>query len=287
MPEMIHDLPFHSYLNDPGFGSSDLHMMRAGVPAVVKWRRENRNHNTRFTGIGKAAHCRVLTPELFAKDFYVRAEGEEFRSKEARAARDAMLDMGKTILSYDDGEIVREVHAAICSNQAAAESLQNSVGREVSCFWECEHSGLPSKCRPDSWTRLNGELMVVDIKVTVEATKPLDRVLKAATWNGWINQLAHNRAGLRAVGQDVKRGGLLLVPNSAPFSERIRLLTWNSDALDEVEQMNVDTRRLIKACVDEDRWPTASASGWEEQQLPENFIWTELSDEQLDGAEVM
>lgn len=284
---MSRGMSFADYLANEGFGSSDLHTMRAGVPAVVRHRRENRTSGSRFAGIGKAVHCRILTPDLFAQDFYCKGRHEEFRTKDARAARDALLDAGKTILSYEDAEITRAAEAAVLTNPDAATALKAACGREVSVFWECERSGLRRKCRPDFWFPFRDAKMVVDIKVTVEATKPLDRILRAAAWNGWIHQLAGNRDGLLACGEDVQYGGLLIVPNSPPFAERVRLLVWGPGDLEIVESDNRATCTAIKQCVDSGVWPNASEGGWQLHELPPNMFQDTMAVEQLEGAEVV
>jgi hypothetical protein len=279
------DMPFARYLNEAGYGSSDHRTIREQPPAVLDWKRKNRDAGSRFAGIGKATHCRILTPDLFAKEFYCKKPGEEFRTKEAKLKRDGLLEQGVTILSQDDAAITQQAVDAVKALPAAQNSIDKAIGKEISCFWRCPVTGIPLKCRPDFWFE-HGSFgkMVVDIKVTIEATKPIDRILLACNWNGWINQLAHNRGGLRACGQDVRRGGLLLVPNSAPYRERVRLLTWSSDALDEVESMNIDSRKKIAACHDTGKWPIANVQ-WEEQELPRNFIWEENDEAQLEGAE--
>lgn len=296
---LIPDYPFADYLNAEGYGSTDHRTIREQPPSVLKWKRksENRHLSSRYVGIGKATHCRILTPELFAKDFYCKKPGytdpgtgtvvapEAFRTNEAKAKRDQMLARGITILSAEDAAITQQAVDAVRAIPAAANALDNAIGKEASCFWRCPETNLPLKCRPDFWFE-HGSLggMVVDIKHTIEATKPLDRIMMAVVWNGWINQLAHTRSGLRACGENVQRGGLLLVPNSSPYRERVRLLTWSSDVLDEVESMNVDSRRKIAACHDTGNWPHG-ADQWEEMELPRNFIWEENDDKQLEGVE--
>lgn len=275
--EMIDDLPFASYLAAEGFGSGDIRMFRESSPATVRWCRENRDAQgeTQATAIGKAVHCRILTPDLFSQDFHCKGVNDAFRSKKDKAARDALLAAGKTILPFEDAETTRLAADGVLEVPEAKRALDNSIGREVSIFWTDKESGLLCKCRPDFWWAPDAEADVVDIKVTVDCGKPLDVILRNCFWNGWLNQLAHNREGLRAAGQPVQRGGLLLVPSSAPYASRVRLLRWSEESLDELEEMNRHTRKEIAACVEKGEWPVAAAAGWELQELPPNFNWQE------------
>lgn len=273
------DIPFSDYLNHPGFGSSDLKAFRSGPPAIVKWQRENRGSDTDATRIGRAAHCSIITPDLFASEFVVKPEGMEFRSKENKALRDAWIAEGKTILAQEQWQQIQSIHSAFYSKPAAADSLDQSMGREASVFWTCPESGLQCKGRPDWFSPTR----VFDLKVSIAATKPEHSMAWHVHSMGWLNQLAHNRAGLRANGVEVKDGALVVIAPSPPQSARVWLLELSEADCDFLELENENTRKGMAACVRNNHWP-GTPDDWQRIELPSSATWTELDIEDIEEA---
>lgn len=275
----IHDMPFADYLAHPGFGSSDLKAFRAGPPAVVKWKRENRGDDTTATIIGRAAHCAIITPDLFEDEFAVKPEGMEFRSKEDKAIRDKWLADGKTILSHEQWLQVLEVQKAFHSKALASGSLEHSIGREASMFWTCPESGLQCKGRPDWY----GSTRVFDLKVSIAATKSVEGLTWQCHNMGWLNQLPHNRAGLRANGVNVKDGALVVIAPNPPQAAQAWLLKLTEDDCDFLELENENTRKGLAECVRKDHWP-GTPDDWQRIELPSSATWTELDLEDTEEA---
>ena len=212
-PRIDRGMSFDDYLRDQSYGSSDLRAFRVGPPAMVPWRRANREADTPSTRVGSAAHCRILTPELFGQVYAIKPAGMSFASREGKAWRDEQE--GREILTWDEAEQVRGVHAAFTEKLAAFDSLHGALAREASVFWTCDRTGLPCKGRPD-WFDAT---IVYDLKVSIAAEKDADYMSFAAHRSGWMHQLAHNRAGLRANGVNtITRGRIVLVSPNPPHS---------------------------------------------------------------------
>lgn len=265
----IIDLPFADYLNSPAFGSSDLRAFRIGPPAMVQWKRANRHDDTASTVLGRAAHCAVLTPALFASEFVFRpTDGRgDFRTKEGKAWRD---EQTATILTEEDRQTIAGVVQAIRGKRIEVARAEQSV------FWTCEDTGLACKGRPD-WFDTEA---VYDLKVSVAADKPFRSLMFHAYNAGWTHQLAHNRAGLHAAGvRTVKVGRLVVVSPTAPHFAH--LLEVSENDLDFLELDNLNTRKGMAACVRANHWP-GTPDKWQPIELPASAAFTESD---LEGAE--
>jgi len=271
---IFHNLSFDEYLAHDAFGSSDLRSFKQGPPAMVPWRRANREDDTPSTRIGHAAHCRILTPELFDSVYVAKPEGMTFASKEGKAWRDE--NGSRIILTHDEATAVHQVHAAFAGKLAAFDSLHAAVAREASVFWECQHTGLPSKCRPDWFD----EHTVYDLKVSVDAEKSFDTLAFKVHANGWLNQLAHNRAGLNSTGCKIKTGRLVIIAPSPPQQFRVWLLEVREADLDFLEMDNENTRKGMAACLQAGHWP-GTPDSWQTIELPASAAFTETD---LEGA---
>lgn len=271
---------FADYLGADAYGASDIKAFKSGSPAVVKWRRENRDaeRDTDATIIGKAAHCRILTPDLFDASFVVKPEGMEFRSKEAKAQRDEWLASGKTILTADDYQQVEQIAAAFNEKPLARRSIAKASAIETSVYWTCAESGLPRKCRPDWW--VDGEA-TYDLKISVDAEKDLATLAYKAHVNGWANQAAGCKAGLEANGVNVKVGRIVVIAPRPPQRFRVWLLEIRENDMLFLEMDNANTCRQMAVCHRSGVWPS-TPDEWTTIELPASAAFTEAD---LEGAE--
>lgn len=271
---------FQEYLAADRYGSTDLKNMRSGLPALVRWKRANREESE-ATRVGTAAHCLILTPELFEDTYALKPEGMTFSSKEGKEWK--AHHEGYEILTYDETCKVREVSKAFATKPTALKSLaiaKENGNVEVSVFWDCASSGLRSKGRPD-W--FEGDA-VCDLKVSRHAVRDLRGVAFRAFVDGWMHQLAHNRAGLRACGVNVNKGRLVVISPKPPCEIHLWLLEVKPDALDLLEMENVKTRSQIAECEKSGVW-LATPDAWQLIEPPASADVDTLG--LLDGAEVV
>ena len=271
---------FDAYLSAPAYGSSDIRAFKKGSPALVKWRRENRSaqDDTAATIIGKAAHCRILTPDLFDASYVVKPEGMEFRSKEAKAQRDEWLAAGKSILTADDKRQVEAIAAAFNGKALVRRAIARATAIETSVYWTCAESGLPRKCRPDWFVA--GEA-TYDLKVSVEAEKDLATLAYKAHANGWANQAAGCKAGLAANGIEVPVGRIVVVAPNPPQDVRVWLLEIRENDMLFLEMDNANTCQQMAVCHRTGQWP-GTPDDWQVIELPASAAFTEAD---LEGAE--
>ena len=273
-PGLYPDFNFDDYLSHSSWGSSSIKDFRNCTAAYAKWRRENRSDSTPATRLGSAAHCAILTPDLFQEQFVVKPEGMEFRSKENKAIRDGWIADGKEILTSDEWNTVENIVKAFHSKAAASRSLAAAVHKEASVFWDCTESGLGRKCRPDWFTADT----IFDLKISIEATKPVDRLTHCVHANGWLNQLAGGRAGLNANGFNIKQGALVVIASQPPHEARVWLLRLKEADCDFLELENENTCRSIAQCERTGVWP-GTPDDWIDIELPMSATWTELDAE--------
>lgn len=252
----IQQIPFSRYLELDRFGSSDLRNMRVGPPALVKWKRENREESDAMK-LGTAAHCAILTPWILDDQYALKPEGMTFASKEGKAWRDA--HEGRTILTFIEHQDVGRIEMAFRNQSTCAATLKGAgLNRiEASVVWDCPVSGLRSKGRPDFYD----DEAVYDLKISRFAANPAGLAFRAYT-EGWMHQLAHNRAGLRAAGEGVTRGRLIVISPKPPHDIHISLLEVKPDALDLLELENERTRAAIAECDRSGIWPGLPI-GWQ------------------------
>lgn len=268
-------MSFADYLASEAYGSSDLKAFRVGPPAMVPWRRANREDDTPATRVGSAAHCLILTPDLFSQVYAVKPAGMSFASKEGKAWRDEHGE--KEILTWDEALQAREVHKAFTGKMAAFDALHGAEAREASVFWTCRKSGLPCKSRPDWFDRET----IYDLKVSIVAERDADSLPFVAHKNGWLHQLAHGRAGLHANGFDgVNRGRLVIIAPNPPQEHRVWLLEVCENDLDFLELDNINTRLGMAECHRTGKWP-GTPDTFRVIELPASAAFTESD---LEGA---
>ena len=257
---IITTLPFPDYLGHPAYGSSDVRAMRRGPPAMVPWGRANRAEDTDATAMGRAAHCMILTPQLFGREYVVRPAGVDFRTKDGKAWRDAQT---AEIVTAEEWQQLQDIQAAFASKRAARESLAAADAIEASVFWECPESGLPCKGRPD-WFTLD---CVHDLKVSVVGERDLAGVTYKAFANGWMHQLAHNRGGLNANGMEITKGRLTIIAPKPPQALHVWLIEVRESDLDLLELDNQRVRMGIAGCVKAGVWP-GTPEEWQVVEVP-------------------
>lgn len=271
--------PFAEYLANEGYGSSDFSNFRKGPPALVPWRRANREGDTDATRVGSAAHCLILTPELFDATYALKPQGMTFASKEGKAWREERRQAGvqdDCILTWDATQLVFGIARAFRGKKIAQESLQRaSFNRiEKSIYWT-DSNGLPRKGRPDWWD----DDYVYDLKISVDAEKPLPTLCYKAFANGWMEQAASNRQGLRELGLNVKGSRLVVISSTPPHHIRTWCLQVAENDLDILD-LEIDTiGKEMALCHRSGEWP-GSPDEWKKLTLPQDH---QLAD--LEGAE--
>lgn len=166
-------------------------------PAHFRYYLENPPETTPAMTFGIAVHTAVLTPEALDKQFAVI--NLDMRTKEGKAAKQAALDEGKTILTGDQMEMLDGILRSLREHPMAKRLLDGP--HETPYFWTDELTGETCKCRTDAETDVDGQHIVVDLKTCNDAST--EAFMRDAIRLGYHVQAAMYAEGVRAVtGQD-------------------------------------------------------------------------------------
>jgi hypothetical protein len=123
--------------------------------------------------LGTFVHQRILEPDLPLPSLAVKPEGMKFVTREGKAWKEAQEAAGRLIIKQDEYDTLIGCVDSIRANEACREIFAAGQS-EVSLFKRHPRTGLLCKARvdwlPDPETRLENNLIIVDIKTTRGAT---------------------------------------------------------------------------------------------------------------------
>lgn len=178
------------YNEAPGIRRSALWKLTKS-PAHFKWELEHPPEPTAALIFGTAAHCAVLTPELFKEQYAVI--DCDLRTKEGKAAKQAAPEAGKVLLSKDDFDRINGICEAVRSNRYMMRLLDGP--HETPYFWTDDITGEQCKCRLDAETDIGGQHYIVDFKTCADAST--DQFMRDALRMGYHVQAAMYTEGKR------------------------------------------------------------------------------------------
>lgn len=143
---------------------------------------------TKAMEFGTAFHSAILEPDTFAATYAVFS-GDR-RTKEGKAAYEALQSAGKLILTAEDMSVIQGMQKSVFTHVAAAELLSEGEA-ELSVTWQ-DDSGFLCKCRPDWWI---GDTLV-DVKTTEDASP--EGFAKSIAKYGYARQNVHYIEGTGA-----------------------------------------------------------------------------------------
>jgi len=162
MADAIYNLLAEFYHATKALSKSGLDQFRKSPAHFRAWQDgTTRNESSPALEFGTAAHCAVLEPDRFVGQYTV-FNGDR-RTKEGKAAWQAILDSGKTPLPQEQWDNITGAAAAVHAHPAAS-GLLNGIKAEVSYFdnW----NGVEVKARIDGM----GSDYIIDLKTTQDAS---------------------------------------------------------------------------------------------------------------------
>lgn len=277
--EILFDLPAEEYQRrELGVASSGvLQRMRTKTPAHIKaWADSKDEGDTPAKVFGKAYHCAVFEPEVFAARYCIppvdpprdlRHLRNSKKPGEATLESIAFWDAwdadhdGQTQLSSDAFELIEEMLAGLRANPLVNKLLfQDEGSNEVTLRWVDESTGVPCKARADRWLR--AMRIMLDLKTTEDAH---ERAFHRSVDNyGYHIQHAHYSEGARVCGEPLAEYLIVAQEKEAPYLARI----FRIDAEAEARGFELRERGLqtLKACRESGKWP--GYSGITEISLP-------------------
>ena len=198
---------------------------------------------------GSAFHTAVLEPHLFSKQYVMRPEGIDRRTKQGKLDYEEFLarSEGKIILTPEQIATLTDMQESVLNHPQANELILNAR-YEHSIFWEDENTGIELKTRPDAWH----ENMTVDLK-TIASADPRS-FQNAMVAHGYHIQSAMMREGIRAAtGKDITNHLFVCVEKTFPFLVAVYILDETT-----LEVGHSTIRRALsemKSCYDTNEWP--------------------------------
>lgn len=214
--------------------------------------------------IGTAFHIAALEPDLFDKKVTELPDFGPMQSSKNRAARDAWIEheaAGMTWLKQHEMDVVLAMAKSVREHPAARKLLRNGHS-EVTAVWTDPHTGLPCKSRADFLSEMNG--VFVDLKSAVSASPD---AFKRAVGNCryHVQDAMYSRA-FEENGIHIEHFAFVVVEKTPPYA--VGIYTLDDTAKLRGEELYMRELRQLRACIDEDRWPSYNNDRVADLSLP-------------------
>lgn len=209
-----------------------------------------RPYNPAFE-IGHAAHTLMLT----VGDPFEVVDADSWRTKDAKEARDAALQAGKTPLLTKEYAQVRAMADAILEHPVTGELFtRNDTTSEQSLYWTDEQTGVACRARPD--LAVNDWSLIVDYKTTLSAD-PKEFAKSIAKYGyhqqqAWYCEAVETLTGIRPE--------FVFVCQEKTPPYEVSLIQLDADAVRIGGRLNEDARSIYAACMDSGVWPSYPTS---------------------------
>lgn len=188
------------YRQREGLSASDLKRM---VKSMAHWKYAKDNPEDADSPallFGRALHKLVLEPSDFDNEFVVSPKFDR-RTKEGKAQYEKFLEdsKGKDIIDEETMQTLCDMRDSLYATPFVKKLINGE--HEKSFFWEDSTCGIPCKCRPDSFGKINGNHIIVDLKTCSDAET--SAFMRDSQKFGYDIQAAHYCEGLKQIyGED-------------------------------------------------------------------------------------
>lgn len=205
-----------------------------------------RPYNPAFE-IGHAAHTFILTKGAGVQEI----KADNYRLKETRETRDAILSDGKTPLLTKEYALVLAMQEAALNHPIVGELItRNDTVMEQSLYWKDEQTGVACRARPD--LAVNDWSLIVDYKTTLSAD-PREFAKSIAKY-GYHQQQAWYCEAVEIL-TGIRPEFVFVCQEKTPPYE-LSLIQLDADAVRIGGRLNEDARSIYAACMDSGVWPS-------------------------------
>jgi hypothetical protein len=258
--EIIFNMPAEQYHSAKALSKSGLDQFRKSPAHFRSWQDgATKNESTPAMEFGTAVHMAILEPSLFIER-YTKFVGDR-RTKDGKAAYEAVLSSGKTPLNEEQWESINGAAAAVHAHPTASPSLDN-INTEVSVF---ANWGTRVKARIDGMT----DSHIIDIKTTQDAS-PKAFAKSIAQFNYHVQAAWYQRI------TGIERFIFIAVEKEAPFG--VACYELDQQAIDLGAAIIDESLKLFTECEQLNSWPcyataiqTLSLPGWATRNQPETY----------------
>lgn len=249
MSERICNMPSEQYHSVRALSKSGLDQFRKSPAHFRSWQDgATKNESTPAMEFGTAVHMAILEPHLF-KDRYTVFTGDR-RTKDGKAAYEAVLSSGRTPLNEEQWESITGAAAAVHAHPKAA-VLIDKIRPEVSFFADW---GTKVKARIDGLS----DDYIIDVKTTQDAS-PKAFAKSIAQFNYHVQAAWYQRI------TGINRFIFIAVEKEAPFG--VACYELDQQAIDHGNAIIDENLKLFTECEQLNSWPCYS-SGLQTLSLP-------------------
>jgi exodeoxyribonuclease VIII len=242
-----------------------LKILSGKTPAHYQaWVETTENDDAAALVFGRALHCAVLEPDLFAETYVEPVDHPHRRptaiqrnaKKPSQSTLDAIAywdaweaaNAGKTEITLLEKQKLIGMSDAIRRHPLAGRLLVGGTAEET-IVWDDPRTGLRCKARADYHAAERGVL--VDIKTTEDASEK-GFMLSVARY-GYHLQHAHYASAFQALGHELRAFLFVAVEKEPPYAVAVHCLDPEAEARGiELRDRAMDT---LNHCLRTDTWP--------------------------------
>lgn len=241
--------------------------------------------------VGKAAHDRILLADRWPDFYHVTPEG--FSRSASKKFADEIVELeaaeeaGKTILRWQDLQVVENVVEHLRANKLAMTVLSNGEP-EVTLAWQDHATGVWLRARPDFLPNAfmtGGKLLILpDLKFMAPTHCSPDGFSKAISSFGYHMSLAFYADGIKAVfGREPTNYLLIPVEKEAPWS--VSLYEVPAEDIERGRFQNRQAINKFAECLSLDQWPSYADAPvqvglphWDRKQIDDGMMPPDASE---------
>ncbi len=256
-PGVYDGIPEALYHRDPVPGGSlsssgARKLLAPSCPALFRHEQQFGHSTTPAFDFGRAAHEEVLGVGggIAVFDF------PDWRSGDARAARDAAYAEGKTPLLPKDYKVVKTMADELRRHPIAGALFQPGTGLpEQSLFWKDPGSGVICRARFD-WlpTQVKGKRLVIGDYKTCRSAAPAD-IAKAVHEHGYHQQDDFYRRGARELGIGDKDTSFVFIFQQKTAPYLVTVVELDHEARRIGKERNDHALKVYARCRETGVWP--------------------------------
>lgn len=243
-------VPAKDYFALPAVNISSLKML-ARSPLHYRHALANPKTSAAMT-LGTAAHCAVLEPERFCRDYVTwckRTESGRVAPRTGKAWEAFVTEFGdRTILTEDEAELAANIAAAVRGDPVAAKYLDDG-DPEVTLEWTIGERRC--KGRVDWITMRDGQHVIVGLKTARDCRNHIFSTVAAQL--GYGMQWAWYFDGYKAITGHEARMVEIVVESKPPHAVVVYLIT--EDILAQGRDDYTNLLRQLADCESRDEWP--------------------------------
>jgi hypothetical protein len=232
------------------------------APAKFDWARRNGSRRSKSMDTGTRVHALVLGK---GREHLAELPYDEYRTDEAKAARDAAIAAGKIPTKPREMAEAQAIADAVLAHPTTG-GLFAEGDAEVSMFWRDPEFGIWLRGRADWMTHFGGGPVIVDFKTTADGSP--DEFGKSAWKYGYHRQDPHYREGWAAeLGCDWDEIDFVFATVETEPPYLVATYRIKPEHAELGREQNRIARERFRDCMKSGRWPGYSEE-IEDLELP-------------------